>query len=234
MPVDRGVLDAQLREIGEGERWWEQREFRELPYILSADEQVRGITLGKLGGSRRPRLRPGARWLFVATDQRLLCIKHERFARKQVDITWGQITRVYQSSGVRSYRINIETPGRVYRLRIPKGDAFRFAGALSRMVPGPSVPRLGPELEPLSWIPGIGTVAALPGFGGIVSRMSMLSPPDYAPRDQVDRLEAVVERLQEEVERLQQQVAFLENLLQRRAEEGAALQPPPNAPIEAR
>lgn len=37
MPVDRGAIDAQLREIGEGEGWWEQREFRALPSILQHD-----------------------------------------------------------------------------------------------------------------------------------------------------------------------------------------------------
>src|SRR5688572_173465 len=99
MPLDRGALDAQLREIGEGERWWEQREFRELPNILYPDERIRGITIGKLPG-RTPRLRLSSRWLFVATDQRLLCLKHERFARKQIDIVWGQVTRVHQGSGI--------------------------------------------------------------------------------------------------------------------------------------
>jgi hypothetical protein len=221
MPVDRGVIDAQLREIGEGERWWERREFRELPYILYADERIQGITLGKLLGPRRPRLRPAGRWLFVATDQRLICLKHERFARKQVDIARGQITRVHRSNRLRSYQITVETPERKYRLRIPKADAFRFAGALAPLIRDSPVRRLGPELEPLSWIPGITTVAALPGFAGIVSRVAMLSPPDYVTRDHVERLETTVERLQNDVERLQQQVTFLENLLQRRAEEAA-------------
>ena len=48
MPVDRGAIDGQLREIGEGERWWEQREFRDLPYVLQPDERLRGLTNGKL------------------------------------------------------------------------------------------------------------------------------------------------------------------------------------------
>jgi archaellum component FlaC len=47
----------------------------------------------------------------------------------------------------------------------------------------------------------------------------MLAPPDSAPRGQVERLEATVERLQHDVERLQQQVAFLEDLLQKQADE---------------
>jgi hypothetical protein len=219
MPVDRGALDAQLREIGEGERWWEQREFRELPYILNAGERLQAITVGKLLGARRPRVRPASRWLFAATDQRLLCLRHERFARKQVDIVWGQITRVHQGSGIRHYRITIWTPERRYRLRISRSDALRFSGALAPFLPRESVQGPGPELESLSWIPGITALAAIPPFGGVVSRVAMLSSPDYATREQVHRLEITVERLQSEVERLQQQVAFFEDLLEKRAEE---------------
>jgi hypothetical protein len=223
MPLDRGALDAQLREIGEGERWWEQREFRELPYILYPDERIRGITIGKLPG-RAPRLRLASRWLFVATDQRLLCLKHERLARKQIDIVWGQITRVHQGTGIRSYHITIGTPERTYRLRIPKADALRFAGALAPLIPRPSIPRLSPELEALSWIPGVTTLAALPPFDGIFSKVAMLSPPDYATKEDVARLEATIERLQRDLERLQQQVTFLEDLLQKRATEAVLSQ----------
>jgi hypothetical protein len=204
--------------MGEGERWWEQREFRDLPYILHPEERIRGIATGKLLGRRRPRLRSG-RWLFVATDERLLCLRHERFARKQVDVVWSQITRVQQGAGLRHYQVTIQTPERRHRIRIPKADALRFTAALSSLIPRPTIQGLGPELEPLAWIPGMTTVARLPGFSGIASKVAMLSPPDYATREYVERLEGTVERLQADVERLQQQVAFMEELLQKRAEE---------------
>lgn len=219
MPVDRGTLDAQLRDIGEGERWWEQREFRELPYVLNAGERIHGLALGKLLGARRPRLRPSSRWLLAVTDQRLLCLRHERFARKQVDIAWEQITRVHQSSGIRSYQITVWTPERRYRMRIPKEDALRFTGALEPLIPRTSVQGPGPELEALAWFPGMTMLARIPPFGGLVSRVALLSSPEYATREQVERLEATVERLQGDVERLQQQVEFFEDLLQKRAAE---------------
>jgi hypothetical protein len=219
MPVDRGVIDAQLREIGEGERWWEQREFRALPHILHSDERLLGIINGKLLGARRPRLGPGAPWLIVATNQRLLCLKQERFARKQVEVALGQITRVHQSSRLRTYQITLETAQGRYRIRIPKEDAFRFAGALAPLMPAPAAPWVSPELEALAWIPGMTTVAALPGVAGFVSKVSLLSPPEYATRAHVERLEAAVERLQDEMQRLKQQVAFYEDLLQKRTDE---------------
>lgn len=219
MPVDRGQIDAQLREIGEGERWWEQREFRDLPHILHADEKIQGLITGRVLGAPRPRVRPTGTWLIVATDQRLLCLRQERFARKQIEVAAGQITRVHQSSRLRGYQISIETARQKLRIRISKADAFRFAGAIAPLIPAPAARRMDTDLEPLSWLPGITTVAALPGFSGVVSRMAMLSPPDYASREQLLRLEDTVDVLRSEVERLQQQVGFLEELLQKRAEE---------------
>ncbi|HET6763237.1 MAG TPA: PH domain-containing protein [Longimicrobiaceae bacterium] len=219
MPIDRGAIDAQLREIGEGERWWEQREFRELPYILHADELIRALVTGKLLGAKRPRLR-APRWLIVATDQRIICLRQERFARKQVEIPLGQVIRVQHSSGLRAYQITIWTALRRFRIRIRKDDAFRFGGALAPLMPALHPQREGTGVGSGPWLPGVATIAALPGVSDIVSRISSGGPQvDYATRAHVQGLEATVERLQEDVERLQQQVAFLENLLNTRADE---------------
>jgi hypothetical protein len=217
MPVDRGAIDQQLRDIGEGDRWWEHREFRDLPHVLHADERIRGLAHGKLLGPRGPRLLPAARWLLVATDQRLLCMRQERFARKQVEIASGQITRIRASTRLRTVQLLLETPQARYRIRIPKEDAFRFAAALDPLVP--EAQRLEGGAAGRSWLPGVSTIAALPGVSGLVSKMSGPPAPELAPRDKVERVEAAVERLQTEVERLQQQVKFLEDLLQTRAED---------------
>jgi hypothetical protein len=221
MPIDRSAIDLQLREIGEGDRWWEHREFRDLPHILHADEAIVGIIAGKLLGARRPRLRSGRDWILVATTQRLICLKQERFARKQIEFAVGQIIRVQQSAGLRAYQITLDTAQARYRLRIPKTDAFRFARSLAHLMPNVHLvaaanPQLAPgDAEPRSWLPGLSRMAALPGIGGIAAK---LSPPDESP-DRVARLESAVERLVVDVERLQQHVAFLEELLQKRADE---------------
>jgi hypothetical protein len=216
MPIDRSAIDAQLREIGEGDRWWEQREFRALPHILHADERIVGIANGTLLGVRRPRVGRAGRWLFVATNQRLICLKQERFARKQVEFAAGQISRVQQSSRLRAYQIALETAQGRYRIRIGKDDAFRFAGAIAPLMPNGAAPLVDAVLEPRPRLPGMTMVASLPGVGGVMAR---LSAPEYATRAHVDRLEHTVERLQLDVERLQQQVAFLEELLRQRAVE---------------
>jgi len=217
MPIDRGSIDAQLRDIGEGDRWWEQREFRDLPYVLQPDERILALANGRVLLRRRPRLRSGPPWLVVITSQRLICLRQERFARRQVEYAWDQVTGLDHRSRLRSYEIRVTTPTGRVRVRIAPGDAFRFLGALAPLAPQGAGPRRPVDLEPLAWIPGIATVAELPVLRGIVSRVAILSPPDYASRAQVERLEATVAQLQQEVGYLQQNVAFLEELLEQRA-----------------
>lgn len=221
MPVDRGIIDAQLREIGEGEHWWELREFRALPHILRPDEQIRGLVTGRVSAARVPRFRPRSRWLILVTGERLIAVKQDRFARRQIEIAREQISRIHHGSRLRGYRITVESGGRRYRILIAKEDAFRFTGALAPLVPERPARQLDPEVEAWAWIPGMTAVAALPGVSGIVSRVSRLSPPTsgFVRPEQVDRLEATVDRLQADVERLQQQVEFLEELLEKRSDE---------------
>lgn len=219
MAVDRGAIDAQLRDIGEGERWWEQREFRDLPHVLHAGERIRGLTNGKLLSRRRPHLRQRAVWLIVVTDQRILCLKQDKFARKQLDIVLSEVVGIDQKSRLRGYDFLVDTRQQRYRLRIPKADAFRFGGALAPVSPALALPLDDPFEEPGSWLPGASVVAALPGVAGLVAKSARRSTADPEARDQIERLEATVERLQTDMERLRQQVAFLEDLLQTRAEE---------------
>lgn len=220
MPVDRGAIDAQLKEIGEGEHWWEMAEFRALPHVLRPEERIRGIVTARLSASRRPRVRRhGSAWLLLATDDRLIALRQERFARKQIDIPRDQIVLLNHGPRLRHYRINLETAHVRYRIRIARKDALRFTGALSPLIPQSSAARLAPEVEAFAWIPGMTTVASLPGFSGIVTRVSKLAPPPPLAADRVQRLEGAVETLQAEVERLRQQVEFLEDLLQKRSDE---------------
>lgn len=218
MRVDRGSIEIQLHEIGESDRWWEQREFRELPHVLRPEERILGLANGMLLTSRRVRLAPARRWLFVVTSQRLICLRQHRLARSQIDLLPDQLTRVRQRTGLRMHQVRVETEGRTFRLRIRKDEVLRFAAALEQLIPSPVHTILPSDLEPLSWIPGIGTVAGMPLVGGIVTKVAMLSPPDHAAENDVQRLEHAVERLQTEVAQLRQQVSFLEDLLQTKTE----------------
>jgi hypothetical protein len=210
MPVGRGAIDAQLREIGESERWWEQREFRDLPYVLHEEERIRGLVTGKLVG----RLLRSARWLIVATTDRLICLKEERFGRQQVEIQLAQVTGLHQKTRLRAVQITLETANGTYRIRLAKADAFRFIGALAPLLPQPAA---------LSSGSSTGALVGIPRLAGLVSRVATLPAPDHVARAGVGRLETAVENLEKEVERLQERVEFLESLLQKRSEESLSL-----------
>lgn len=222
MPVDRGAIEAQLREIGESERWWEHREFRELPNVLHAEEHIQALTSGRLLGAWGPRIRPGARWLIVVTSHRLLCLKQERFARRQIDVAPRQITRVYQRSRIGAFEITIDTPLRAYRMRIPKADALRVSGALGSLMSEPAAHRVLPpaaqeQAPPLPALPS--SAGAPPERAGMVRRFTRRFSRDYVPREPLERLQITVERLQDDVDRLQQRVNFLEDLLHKQSDE---------------
>lgn len=246
MPVDRGTIDAQLREIGESDRWWEQREFRQLPQILHSDERILGVTTGKLLRRFRPGVSQIGQWLIVVTDQRLLCIKEERLARRQIEVLPQQITRMHQRSHLLSFEITIDTPLRRYRMVISKAAAFRFSGALRGLVPDPGAPRppvaraterrdAAAESATALLPPPAAEAAAPPATvhhpvpqaavetrprRGVVSRFTRRGrAADPLARDPVERLQAQVDRLQDDVARLQHQVAFLEDLLRKQSDE---------------
>jgi hypothetical protein len=220
MSLDRGSIERQLKQIGEGDHWWEHREFRELHHVLYADERINGLVQGRLLVGRRPRLRPARRWLIVATDQRLICLRHERFGRKQIDIAAAVITRIDQRSRFRGSQITVATATRTYRMRMSREDAFRFARALEPLVPATPVPHVRRGLlDPIS------AIALVPGFDRLVGGVTMLPPPDAVTRADLERVEVAVDRIQVELDRLQEQVAFLEKLLHQRTETAAAQVP---------
>ena len=218
MSVDRGRIDQQLRALREGEHWWEQREFRGLAHLLYDGEEIVGLIRGKVLG-RLPQPRPMRRWLIVATSQRILFLKHTPFGLRHLEISPAAVTRVYHSSRLRSYQVTILTTVQKYRIKIPKADAFRFVQALISVIPSESIHRLSPSLEALSWVPGITTVAALPGVERMLTKGAIMAAPQPAMRNQLQRMEETIEQLQKDVDRLIEQVAFLEDLLQKRAEQ---------------
>lgn len=212
MPVDRGAIDAQLKDIGEGERWWEQREFRDLPYILNPDERIHGLVNAKLRRGLRPRVLPRPQWLVVATNQRLICLKRQRVGRQQMDILLGQITRMWHTTRLRGVYITLDTPHARHRLRVLKADAFRFIGALGALLAQAQPTLAGGGAT--QWLPAPPTGRISRLLGGFPS----LPAPEYVTRADFDQVKAEVERLEMEMERMRQHVEFLENLVQKHTE----------------
>lgn len=208
MPIDRGVIDQQLQALGESSRWWEQREFRDLPAVLHTDEHILAIARGKPG-----RTRWSSRvWLIVVTERRLLCLRSAgRTSWRQIELSAGQIERTGLRIGPFRGRVLVEAAGgQRYRLLVPRAAAYKLSTALSRLSgpPKDAVSGLRPTLMVRRVIDH---VLALPAVA--------LSPdePVELPlaTTGISALDERVQALEEEVEELRQQVHFLEQLLHR-------------------
>lgn len=208
MPIDRGIIDQQLRALGEGSRWWNHLELRDLPAVLEADECIAAISRGKVARLRWMR----RSWLVVVTDRRLLCLRSGgRTSWRQLEVGAGQIVRVALRVGPRKGRVLVVAGGHTYRLLVPRPDSYKLLAALSRLA------RSGEET-----LSGFGParmvrrvfdhVLALPA-AALGPEPPMGAPParpDTAASDK--RLDL----LEEQVQELQQQVRFLEQLLRQR------------------
>lgn len=207
MSIDRGLIDQQLKELGEGSSWWERREMRDLPAILHADEQLLAIGRGAL--SRSGRVRP--KWLIVVTDRRLLCVRSSgRSGWRQVEVPAGQIQRTGLRIGPMRARVIVVTSDRTYRLRVSRPDGNKLSTALSR-IGSPALGRRagsGPTvvirrvIDHMLELPAAALQPAVP--------KALPVPVDLSAVD--ERVDA----LEQEVEQLREHVRFLEQLLQQK------------------
>jgi hypothetical protein len=202
MPVNRANVEQQLAAIGETDRWWDQREVRELPAILHPDERIFTVVTGRL----LRHFRPSRRWVLVVTDHRVICIKvGERFGRKQLDIPLAPVSSIAHRTGFLASKVVIVSGDRKHRFRVGKTDALKLIGALSTLIrhvdplpPGAPPPRL----------------------------------PGAASREELAQAQQRIDLLEDEMERMRQQIDFVEDLLKRRETNliGTGVLPEPAAP----
>ncbi|HEX6558860.1 MAG TPA: PH domain-containing protein [Longimicrobiales bacterium] len=207
MPLDRGAIEKQLQELGDAARWWNQRELRDLPAILHADERILAMARGKVARVRWLR----RSWLIVITEARVLCVRSGRGSWRQLEVRADQITRVSMRVGPFNGRVIFAAQGSTYRLLVARRDAYRLVAVLSDFstahqdgstARGPS--RMIRRV--------VDHVLALP-----TAALDPTTPPRPLPAPSADRaLEQRVDRLEEEVNQLRQQVDFLEQLLRQR------------------
>jgi hypothetical protein len=208
MPIDRGALDEQLQSLGEGSRWWEHRELRDLPKVLRADEHVLAIARGKVGRVRWVR----RSWLLLVTDRRVLCLRSSGHASwRQLEIGMEQISRVSLRIGLFRGRVLIGAGAEKLRLLAPRTEAYKLYAAASSLTKGgrEGLTGFGPTRMVRRMMDH---VLALPAAAfGPDPAPARLPPPQ---RDPV--LEQRVDMLEEQVQELQRQVEFLEKLLRDR------------------
>lgn len=207
MPIDRGIIDQQLEALGEGSRWWERRELRDLPVVLHAEEHILAISRGKLARVRWLR-RP---WLIVVTDRRLLCLRSGSSGWRQVEVPAAIMGRVALRIGPFHGRVVVVAGGEKYRLLVPREDAYKIFSALS----GLSHPQKQSDagFAPTRMVRRMmDHVLALPAVA--LGPTPPEDPP--APAPDTTEIRQRLESLENEVQELRQQVAFLEQLLQQR------------------
>lgn len=208
MPIDRGIIDQQLQALGEGSRWWDVRELRDLPAVLHDDEQVLAISRGKLARLRWLR----RTWLIVVTQKRLVCLRcAARAGWRQHEVSSDQITRIAIRVGPFRGLVRVVAGGHSYRLLVPRPDAYKLhrvlsslgvreRASLSRFPPARMIRQMVDHLFALP------AIALGPGTPSERPRPSAESP---AFDERLQSLEVAVRDLREQMD-------FIEQLLQER------------------
>lgn len=211
MPIDRGIIDQQLHALGEGPRWWEQPELRDLPGVMHADETIQAIARGKLGRVRLLR----RSWLIVVTQKRLLCMRSAgRTGWRQFEVGAGQISRVALRVGPFRGRVLFTTSGRTYRLLVPRRDAYKLHRALSNLCTPAQGPL--PGFAPMRLVRRVfDHVLALPAVALGPEQPAREQLPAPAPQSD-SATDRRIELLETEAQELREQVSFLEELLRKR------------------
>jgi len=207
MPLDRGIIDQQLQALGESTRWWEEREFRDLPAVLRADENLLALSRGKLARGRIFR----RTWLIVVTDQRLFCLRSARGAGwRQREVGADQITRVALRIGPFRGRVLVAGAGRTCRLLVTRSDGYRLSSILSTLCTPPkqASSRIRPTLMARRVLDH---VLALPAaaFG------PEPSPKPPPPKGDAEADAERIHSLEAEIDELREQVRFMEQLVRR-------------------
>jgi hypothetical protein len=208
MPIDRGIIDQQLQALGEGSRWWDHRELRDLPAVLDADEHILAISRGKLARVRWLR----REWLIVVTNRRLVCLRSGAGTSwRQLEVNAALIARVALRIGPFHGRVLVVAAGQTYRLLVPRADAYKLLTALSSLSNAgrEAMSGFGPTLMIRRVFHH---VLALPA-AALNPEQPNKNPPVRPDTTEIDQR---LESLEEQVEELQRQVKFLEQLLGQR------------------
>lgn len=104
MPVEPSIVDAQIRALGEIDKFGTKKEISYLPEILTPGEEIHGLCSGFMDGNT---------WLCVATSKRILMLdKGLLLGLKQIELPLSQIKSVSHKTGLIFGELLIETGGK--------------------------------------------------------------------------------------------------------------------------
>lgn len=133
MPVDRRVVEEQLKNLGDFHRFFTSKEIRYLPEVLVEGERVYGVTSGFFESKT---------WIIVITNMRLIFLdKGMFFGLKQVDMPLSQIDSISHKTGLLFGEIAVATAAGAKTIgSITKKDVVKIASIISGLIHGHGEP----------------------------------------------------------------------------------------------
>ncbi|MEW6056412.1 MAG: PH domain-containing protein [Bdellovibrionota bacterium] len=127
MPIEKQLVNEQLKAIDDFHRFFTSREIKYLPEVLSENEIVNAITSGFYQGKT---------WIVVITNARIIFLDKGWFFRlRQLDLPLSQVSSVAQAIGVFFGEIEVSTPAGKQKISsIPKKDVIKVSSILSGLI----------------------------------------------------------------------------------------------------
>lgn len=127
MPVDKKIVDDQIRALGEFDNFGTKKEVASLHEILTPDETIVGLCSGLMDNET---------WLVAVTNQRIILLnKGMLYGLKQIEYPIEQIKSVSHSTGMVFGEILIDTGGQVKKIdNVMKTAVPKIAGLISDLV----------------------------------------------------------------------------------------------------
>jgi hypothetical protein len=127
MPVDKSVVDEQVKALGQFDRYFTRKEIKYLPEVMVSGENIKGLTSG---------FHDGNTWLIAITDRRLLFLdKGMIYGLKQMEMSLDQISAISHKTGLLLGEIQVSTSGGTKKIEnITKTDVVKVAQIISDLV----------------------------------------------------------------------------------------------------
>ncbi|RKY81898.1 hypothetical protein DRP98_09690 [candidate division KSB1 bacterium] len=127
MPVDKSVIDEQIKKLGEFDQWFTKKEIKYLPEVIDEGEEIRAMTSGYYEGNT---------WLVVVTTRRVLFLdKGMIYGLKQMEMPLAQITSISYKTGLMFGEIEVDTAGSKKKIdTISKKDVPKVAKIISDLL----------------------------------------------------------------------------------------------------
>lgn len=138
MAVEKSIVDQQIANLGEFDKWFTKKERNYLHEVMSPGETIHAMTSGLLDGNT---------WLVTVTNKRVLFLdKGMIYGLKQMELPLSHISSVSHKTGLVFGKIEVSTAGGTKLIdMIEKKDVPKVAQIISNLVNMPQVVQPAPQ-----------------------------------------------------------------------------------------